>query len=175
MITVEKRAPSPYDAMIQGLKDQRTKLDAAILALEILRDGGIGGPAPSAPEVPATATTNGGNGNSTMFRAMSIPDAAIKLLRLRDKPMKNPEIAAELKDGGLIMNSAQPVNTVGSVLTRRSKEVGDIVKTGRGTWALREWTKYVARPKAKADNGEEVDQGDDLGADTQEAKTNVFN
>ena len=37
------------------------------------------------------------------------------------------------------MNSKDPVNTVGSVLTRRFGEVGDVVKVGRGIWGLKEW------------------------------------
>jgi len=37
------------------------------------------------------------------------------------------------------MNSKEPANTIGSVLTRRMNEVGDVVRVGRGTWGLREW------------------------------------
>jgi hypothetical protein len=37
------------------------------------------------------------------------------------------------------MNSVDPINTVGSVLTRRFAQVGDIVRVGRGTWGLADW------------------------------------
>ncbi len=158
--TITKKGPGPYDAIIQDLKNQRAKLDAAIAALEALRD--TGAPAP----VPATRAEEkmvlADNGSNNLFRAMSIPDAAIKLLGLRDRPMKNPEIAQELKAGGLIMNSADPVNTIGSVLTRRFNERGDIVKIGRGMWALKEWRQRGSKaPKAKAESG---DGGDDSAA-----------
>jgi hypothetical protein len=43
------------------------------------------------------------------------------------------------KAGGLHMNSKEPANTIGSVLTRRMAEVGDVVRVGRGTWGLKEW------------------------------------
>ena len=46
------------------------------------------------------------------------------------------------------MNSADPVNTIRiEVLTRRWQQVGDIVKTGRGTWALKEWTQSTSRDR----------------------------
>lgn len=37
------------------------------------------------------------------------------------------------------MTSNDPVNVIGSVITRRFKDVGDVVKVGRGIWGLREW------------------------------------
>nr|QIO32975.1 hypothetical protein HAP40_14760 [Bradyrhizobium sp. 1(2017)] len=41
--------------------------------------------------------------------------------------------------GSAKSNSKEPANTIGSVLTRRMAEVGDVVRVGRGTWGLREW------------------------------------
>lgn len=38
-----------------------------------------------------------------------------------------------------MLTSADPVNVVGSVLTRRFNQVGDVVKVGRGIWGLKEW------------------------------------
>lgn len=66
--------------------------------------------------------------------------------------MGNAEIAAALQAGGLVMGSAEPSNTVGSILTRRYDQVGDIVKVGRGIWGLQEW--YPNRSfKKKSDKG----------------------
>jgi hypothetical protein len=70
---------------------------------------------------------------------MSIADAAKKLLAAKRQPLRNPDIAAAFKRGGLVLNSKDPVNTIGSVLTRRCNEIGDIVKVDRGTWGLKEW------------------------------------
>jgi hypothetical protein len=74
--------------------------------------------------------------------------------------MNNTEVLAALKAGGMVLSSADPLNTVGAVLTRRSKEVGDIVKVDRGTWGLKEW--YPGRnfgpkkeTKPEGDKGEE--------------------
>jgi hypothetical protein len=69
--------------------------------------------------------------------------------------MGNAEIAAALKAGGLVMNSAEPANTVGSILTRRFDQVGDIVKVGRGVWGLQEWypNRSFKKKPEKGDNG----------------------
>jgi hypothetical protein len=37
------------------------------------------------------------------------------------------------------MNSKEPADAIGSVLTRRLAEVEDVVRVGRGTWGLKEW------------------------------------
>lgn len=55
---------------------------------------------------------------------------------------KNPDIAAAFKAGGLVLNSREPANTVGSVLTRRFSEVGDVVRVDR-----RERSIGVNRPE----------------------------
>jgi hypothetical protein len=89
------------------------------------------------------------------FLGMSIPDAAKKLLAHERRAMANPEIWEKLKAGGLHLNSADPVNTVGSVISRRFDKVGDIVRVSRGTWGLAEW--YPGRnfrKPAMADTGQ---------------------
>lgn len=85
---------------------------------------------------------------------MTIPEAAKKLLATRRQPMRNPDIAAALRAGGLHLNSADPVNTIGSVLTRRFNEVGDIVKIDRGTWGLKEWYPNRSFKKERPENGD---------------------
>jgi hypothetical protein len=62
------------------------------------------------------------------------------------------------------MNSADPINTVGSVLTRRFKDVGDIVRVDRGIWGLKEW--YPNRTfRATKQIAAEIDIEVDLGID----------
>ncbi len=54
-----------------------------------------------------------------------------------------------------MMSSADPINTLGAVLTRRFKETGDIVRVDRGTWALKEWYPGRSFSKvAKTANGD---------------------
>jgi hypothetical protein len=65
---------------------------------------------------------------------MSIVDATKALLASKRIPLKNPDIAALFKAGALHMNSKEPVNTIGSVLTRRMTDVGGVVRVGRGRW-----------------------------------------
>ncbi len=83
------------------------------------------------------------------FLGKSIVEAAKMLLAARQRPLRNPDIATAFSAGGLVLNSKEPANTIGSVLGRRANEVGDIVKVGRGTWGLMEW--YPGRSFGKKD------------------------
>ncbi len=152
-MTDEASEPNELEMMIARLRARIEKLKTAVIALEALRGEDVGSAAPTgnvpqglintASDAPAETI------HSSLFRAMSIADAAIMLLKKRDRPMKNPEIARELRAGGLIMNSAQPVNTVGAVLLRRSQQTGDILRTSEGEWVLKAWTRYAKSPKVK--------------------------
>jgi DNA-directed RNA polymerase delta subunit len=118
-----------------------------------------------------------------MFLGMSIPDAARKLLAMRKRTMGNVEIARELRDGGMVLKSKDPVNVVGSVLTRRFNDVGDVVKVGRGIWGLKEWYPgrnfktigkgniVMVTPSADgmSETGEQVREGDEPPLDHTDA------
>lgn len=146
----EYTASNPYAAMIADLRAQRDKIDVAIAALEAL--GGNGG-----AQVPASEQ-NTAIDQPGAFLGMSIPEAAKKLLAAKRQPMKNPDIAAAFKAGGLHLNSKDPVNTVGAVLSRRADDFGDIVKVGRGTFGLKEW--YPGRSFKKPGKVEADDKGE---------------
>lgn len=91
--------------------------------------------------------SNGSLDHPGALLGMSIVDAAKALLASKRTPLKNPDFAALFKAGGLHMNSKGPANTIGSVLSRRMLEVGDVVKVGRGTWGLKEWNPVVSKRK----------------------------
>lgn len=138
-MSTENQGPDAYDAVIADLRAQRDKIDQTIALLTALRGGGSA----------ASIGVASGHGSASaqgqivetagMFLGMSIVDATKKLLAMRKSTMGNADIAAEIQAGGLVMTSKDPVNTVGSVLTRRFHEVGDVVKVGRGIWGLKEW------------------------------------
>ena len=132
----------PYETVLQDLKAKKDQIEQAIAAIEGLR--GIsptasmnGGSTMAAAGV--TKSKNGAMDGPGALLGMSIVDAAKALLASKRTPLKNPEFAALFKSGGLHMNSKEPANTIGSVLTRRMAEVGDVVRVGRGTWGLKEW------------------------------------
>lgn len=134
MIELKAIQPDPYDSVLADLRAKREAIDNAITTLESLRDGRLGvGAAPAAAHTDPPAEDAG------MFLGMSIPDAAKKLLLLRKRSMSNAEILKELQAGGLVLTSAEPMNVIGSVLTRRFNNVGDIVRVSRGVWGLKEW------------------------------------
>jgi HB1/ASXL restriction endonuclease-like protein with HTH domain len=140
----EKQAPDAYSAVIADLKSRRNEIDKTIAMLEALRHGVgprsappslIGGASDSTQAHAATEIVE----TAGAFLGMSIVNAAKKLLAMRKRTMSNPEIARELMAGGLVLTSAEPANVIGSVLSRRFNQVGDVVKVGRGIWGLKEW------------------------------------
>jgi len=151
-VSAESQGFDPYEAVLADLRAKRDQIDQAIQTIENLR-GGIGVPAGSSA---APVSQNVAADGPGAFLGMTIPEAAKALLAARRRPLNNPEIAAAFKTGGLHLNSKDPVNTIGSVLTRRFNDVGDVVKVGRGTWGLVEWypSRSFKKKTAKSDNGD---------------------
>lgn len=131
-MTSDNLGTDPYAAVIADLQAKRDQIDQTIALLTSLR-GGAQQPISFAADVGGITETAG------MFLGMSIADAAKKLLAQRKRTMGNVEIAREIQVGGLVLSGKDPVNVVGSVLTRRFNDVGDVVKVGRGIWGLKEW------------------------------------
>lgn len=142
-----------YRAVLADLLEKRANIDRAIAGVEALLGvssvaggdtSGIGGQI-----APGTSPNTAG-----ALLGLSITDAAKKVLAAQRRPLRNPEMESFFKAGGLVLNSKDWANTIGAVLTRRSIEVGDIVKIDRGTWGLKEW--YPGRSfKNKAEEAEE--------------------
>ncbi len=146
--------PDPYEAVLSDLRCQRDRIDQAISVLEALR-GGIVSPAVGLASGSSNATAKGAAGpvpefGPGAFLGMTIHDAAKKLLASHRRQMQTAEIVSELERGGVVLTSADKVNTVGSILLRRFNTVGDIVRVSRGLWGLQEW--YPGRKFAGARN-----------------------
>lgn len=133
----ESSVTDPYDLVLKDLYAKRDQINGAIAAIEAMR--GQGSAAPSAGGAGGAPSQRQESDGTHDLLGMSIVDAAKKLLAARRKPLRNPEIATLFKEGGLVLNSREPSNTIGSVLTRRFMEVGDVVRVDRGTWGLKEW------------------------------------
>lgn len=151
-MSAEQPPSDPYDAVIADLESKITQLQQAVSALRAIKSGAaaVAGGATVTANAEAARPSDGPGA----FLGLSIPEAAKKLLSSRRAPMRNPDIWAALKAGGMHLNSAEPVNTIGSVLTRRFTDVGDIVRVGRGTWGLKEW--YPNRSFKSEKGGEET-------------------
>jgi len=124
---------NPYDAVLADLRAKREEIDKAIELLERVRGGNSPARAAETPAAPQPQNHAG------MFLGMSIVDAVLKLLALRKHKMTNGEILKELLAGGMVLTSKEPINVIGSVITRRFNAVGDIVRVDRGTWGLKAW------------------------------------
>lgn len=138
-MTIDNPPADPYDSVIADLQGKRDQLDAMIAALTSFRAAGAGLPIPISGQIAANDQVPASENLAGMFLGMSIVDAAKKLLGLRKQAMTNAEILAALKAGGVVLTGADPLNVVGSVLTRRFGQVGDVVRVARGTWGLKEW------------------------------------
>lgn len=86
--------------------------------------------------------------HTNTFLKLSIPDATKKLLEMVRTKQSTQEVMDALEKGGL---PPSKYNTVYSILSRREKQVGDIINM-KGDWALAEWYPNH-RPKAKKDSG----------------------
>ena len=131
----------PYEVVIADLTAKRDQLDNLISTLVAFRaapGSALFGPMsiPSTSAIPDVENSVVGAGD---FLGLSIVDAARKLLAMRKRAMTNAEILAEIKSGGVVLTGADPLNVVGSVLTRRFSQIGDVVRVARGTWGLKEW------------------------------------
>lgn len=142
----ESKGIDSFEAALADLYVKRDQIAQAIAGLEALlgKTSSAGSSQSNKPDGGASGVDGPG-----ALLGMSIVDAAKKLLAAKRQPLRNPDIAALFKAGGLVLNSAEPANTIGSVLTRRFAEVGDVVKVDRGTWGLKEW--YPNRSFGKKD------------------------
>lgn len=161
----ENPAGDPYAIVIADLRAKRDELDRTIAMLEAMSGGAVPHQAKRVDPM-SKAEADSGPG---AYLGMSIADAARKLLASRRQPMNNADIYAALTAGGLAMNSAEPLNTIGSVLTRRFHQVGDIVRVKRGVWGLKEW--YPNRNFKPAKLGEAKTDANGSGQPSEQPET----
>lgn len=149
-MSTESKDFDPYAAVLADLLAKKDQIDQAIKAIELVRGSG----SQTTLSSPSGAAFAGGIDSPGAYLGLSIVEATKKLLQSKRKQMNNTEVLAALKTGGMVLNSADPLNTIGAVLTRRYKDVGDIVKVDRGTWGLKEWYPNRSFGKSLKGNGE---------------------
>lgn len=149
--------PSPYDPAIADVRAKIKRLENTLLVLEELKRGGLGG----IGDIASPGGQSGGQSPAPSigpgaFFGMTIVDAAKKLLHSQQRQMTTSEIVPELERGGIVLTSADKVNTVGSILLRRFQNQGDIVRVSRGLWGLQEW--YPGRKFPGGRNSKQEEQ-----------------
>jgi hypothetical protein len=141
----DQRQPNPYDPAIEALRVKRDAIDNAIRFLESIRDGSFlagtnllsTGAALAGPASPPMVTP--GDIGPGAFHGMGILESVKKLLQVRKRKMGAQELAAELRDGGLLLQSEDPAKSIASTLHRSFMNGGEIVRVDRGMWGLAEW------------------------------------
>lgn len=150
-----------YEAVIADLEAKRDELNRSIAMLRQM--SGI-------PAIPSALPLNAddlplersqGSAGDNPFLGMKVHDAAKNILANKRKPMSPADLVEEMEAGGLLL-TGNKTNSVGSILNRRQKQVGDIVSPERGKWALKEW--YPGRSFGKKqDEKDEINQTETSG------------
>jgi hypothetical protein len=113
-----------YTAVLADLEARKAQIEAAIAAIKMI-----------SAQSGSTPIDRGPAGGPSAFLGMSIPDAAKAHLSAVKQKKSTQEIIDALTAGGL---PPSKYTTVYNILTRRQKQVGDIVNM-KGDWALAEW------------------------------------
>jgi len=132
-----------YKVVLADLIARRDQLNAAIAAIEAIL--GVIGPTGAQDAQPGMASIR-----LDEFFGMTVLDATKKYLGMMKDPQSTPDITNALQRGGYLFQTDKPVNTVTSVLIRDDARGGEVVRVGKGKFALAEW--YSNRPKPKRQN-----------------------
>lgn len=139
-----------YDLVISDLKRQRAEIDSMIAKLEAMAGGQVISPADAPDPVPAEGDLPAGaEAEHNPYLGMSVADATVALLKKTRRAMSAVEIVQHLEAGGLLLSGSNKSGTVSTLLVRRYKRVGDLVRPQRGLWGLKEW--YRGRNFGKSD------------------------
>lgn len=112
-----------YETVLSDLRSKLIQIENAIAAIEALR--------PQGPALPRLQP--GEEARKGPWANMPVADAAKALLQTTQKAMLVGDIYAVLVERGVNVSSA---NVVSSILSRRAKEREDVVRVGRGLWAI---------------------------------------
>lgn len=150
-----------YEAVLADLEARKALLDSAISAIRlILGQGGGGG------SVPPGGGPQLGNFSPAhdAYIGLSIPDAAKKHLTAVRKKLSTQDLIQGLEAGGM---PPLKYTTVYGVLSRRAKQVGDIVNF-KGDWALAEWYPgFRKNSKSAKAEGKESEEAEDADAEAE--------
>ncbi len=130
----------PYEVVLADLRAKRDEIDVLIRSLEGFRPTQGSLPIPDRPTMEkseAAPTPKQPESVGPLF-GLSIVDASKIVMRERGRPLPVGDIVLGLKEGGHVMNSEDPSNTVSSVLNRALQQGNGVVRVGRGVWALPE-------------------------------------
>jgi len=123
-----------YQVVLKDLHKRRREIDAAITAVEAMCRT-----APQvAPEREGPMPPRGSDAPQGRFKGVTIVEASRRVLEEAGKPMHVSDILRIIREGGVVVTSVDPANTVGSIINRAAKHTGQFKRVGRGTWALAE-------------------------------------
>ena len=134
-VTIQVNHGDPYDRVLADLRRRRDELDIAIRAVDAVRSPRV---APAVVVARGAAATPVVHSTTDSYSNVSIAEASKLALRASGGPLRVAEIVLLIQAGGVKLGAMDPNNTVNSILSRRANSVGDIVRVGRSTYALKE-------------------------------------
>jgi hypothetical protein len=148
----EKETKVDYGAILADLEAKKAVLEQAITSFRAAMAAGALGVSEGTSYVNLGAALASPVGiPAGAFLGKNIPDAAKLYLSMVKQKKTSQEIAAALKEGGMESTSKNFEGMVHSILTRASKNYGEIVKVGRA-WALAEWYPPAIRAAVSQEN-----------------------
>ena len=151
-----------YDLVITDLKRQRAEIDSMIGKLEAMAGGQVLPPA-GTPDAPMSEGDSHAapDAENNPYLGMSVADATVALLKKTRRAMSAVEIVQHLEAGGLLLSGSNKSGTVATLLTRRQKRIGDLVRPKRGLWGLKEWYRGRNFGKSEGSNSKEESAASD--------------
>lgn len=124
----------PYEVVLDDLRAKRDEIDRAIQAIQAVRPR-----LPAQESAPEPSKLPQAHPQPGSLFGLSIEEGSRIALKAHGSIMGPNDLVTALKDGGLVMNSVEPANTVSSVLNRGWRNGSDVVRVSRGMWGLAEW------------------------------------
>ena len=130
----------PYAAVIADLEQQRDKIDALIVQLKGFQrndfDLGKLTAVKSNSRQPNQTTRDTKRQTDSAISRKSIVETAMDILKANGEPLPIKEIVERLEMAGSVSKSSNTYNSVNTMLSRRMKTQGDIIRVARGIWGL---------------------------------------
>ena len=137
---------SAYELVLEDLKKRKAQIEATIaMLMDIMEKGEGTGISPVLPNASPFTKTEPTGIRPDSFFGLGLTEATKKYLAMTKSPQSIREITEALQKGGFTTSSRNFKNTVGSVLNRHEKNVGEIVRVQRNNWALAEWYPGLRR------------------------------
>ena len=126
-----------YAVVLADLRAQRDMLDKAIKGIEAIMQSRV--PVSQRDKAASPKQDSRVEEGKPSLAGLTAIGAIKVVLERAEEAMSPTALLAALEAGGLKLEATNKLNSLSSMLSRRERNVGDVVRLGRGKWGLREW------------------------------------